>query len=703
MSDLRTAEGRITSRKTEHLSEYVVGLVERWERQRDVHYHDKWGEYYRLWKGEWAAKDRDRDSERCRAIMPAISQAVDSAVSEVEEAIFGQERWFDLDSDNPVTEQDEGGPGRTMADNLLYDLRNVKSAISETVLLAAIYGTGIAKIVIREEGAGIRVELVPIEPDEFVIDNGAKTIEEAEGVAHCFTLPYHVVLQRQRDGIYEKVDPRLGVEPGDERHVDANVVHIIEYQGLVPKGMLPDVSDPAKKLPYEDDLPVEALVTVANRDTVLRAVENPLLNKDRGFIAFQWNTDPNKFYGIGIVEKGYWPQKILDGEVRARTDALAFSVHPMMAINAAAAPRGGDKNFTVRPGRNIFLNGNPSDVLQPVNFPPPDQQTYVQAQEMQRQIEMATGQLQAATPFNANGRNETASGMSMMLGASIRRTRRTMANIERNFIRPFLRKTIERFVEFDPRYQPIPVEFKVMGSLGMMAREFESMQLGQLLNALPPGPAQFALLRAVVDNMSITNKQDVLRLLDLLTAEALEPPPPPPPDLGGEARMLSAQTRAQEVQIESQFNQQKLQLESAKLQLEALNSRRNNEREVMRISVDAERAESEDMARTAKGILDLAKAEAEEVGKQLTQYAEDFKQATAQPPASESPGIDLSGIQLQIDELKNTIEASAQASDGLSADDIAPISIDRDGEGLVTAINGRGVERDERGLIVGIQ
>ena len=698
MSDLRTAEGRITSRKTEHLSEYVVGLVERWERQRDVNYKDDWDEYYRLWKGEWSAQDRDRDSERCKAIMPAISQAVDSAVSEVEEAIFGQERWFDIDSDNPNTQQDEGGPGRTMADNLLYDLRNVKSAISETVLLAAIYGTGIAKIVIREEGAGIRIELVPIEPDEFVIDNGAKTIEEAEGIAHCFTLPYHVVLQRQRDGIYEKVDPRIGVEPGDERHVDANVVHIIEYQGLVPKGMLPDVSDPAKKLPYEDDLPVEALVTVANNDTVLRAVENPLLNKDRGFIAFQWNTDPNKFYGIGIVEKGYWPQKILDGEVRARTDALAYSVHPMMAINAAAAPRGAD--FKVRPGRNIFLNGNPSDVLQPVNFPPPDQQTYVQAQEMQRQIEMATGQLQAATPFNANGRNETASGMSMMLGASIRRTRRTMANIERNFIRPFLRKTIERFVEFDPRYQPIPFEFKVMGSLGMMAREFESMQLGQLLNALPPGPAQFALLRAVVDNMSITNKQDVLRLLDVLTAEALEPPPPPPRDLGGEARMLSAQTRAQEVHSESQFNQQKLQLESARLQLEALNARRNNEREVMRISVDAERAESDDVQKTSQAILNLAKAEAEELGQQLQQYKKAVSEMPTSGKTNDGESIDISKIQEELESLRQRVEQVPDGDGGLSSDDISPIVIERNAEGLVTSINGRAVQRNNDGLIV---
>ena len=103
-------------------------------------------------------------------------------------------------------------------------------------------------------------------------------------------------------------------------------------------------------------------------------------------------------------------------------------------------------------------------------------------------IEMATGQLQAATPFGTNGRNETASGMSMMLGASIRRTRRTMANIERSFMNPLLRKAIDRFTQFDPRYIEGAFGFRLKGTLGMMAREFESMQLGPVAQRHPAWP-----------------------------------------------------------------------------------------------------------------------------------------------------------------------------------------------------------------------
>jgi hypothetical protein len=473
MSDLRP-EDMLTSRSTDGLAEEIAGKVARWENNRDVVYRSRWEEYRRMWRGEWSAADRDRTSERSRAIMPAIATAVDSAVSEVEEAMFGQERWFDVASDNPATEPDEGGPGRQLADMLLLDLESSKAPVAKCALLAAVYGTGIGKLTIREtdEFSGeIAVDLVAIDPFEFVIDPAAETIEEAEGVAHVFYLPKNVVLERQRQGIYAKIDPgtvdqsERRVSELDRANTDTNSVRIIEYQGLIPAKYLADVNDNRKKLSWEEDKPVEALVTIANEHVVLRAVENPLRKKDRGFVAFQWNTIPGQFWGRGVVEMGYWPQKVLDSEIRARIDALAFSTHPMMAVNAALVPRNAD--FSVRPGRNIFINGAPSESLQPINFPPPDPQTYTQGQEMQRFVEMATGQLQAATPFGTNGRNETASGMSMMLGASIRRTRKTLANIERQFMKPFIKKAVARFQEFDLRYQDSGTfEFRVIGNDG---------------------------------------------------------------------------------------------------------------------------------------------------------------------------------------------------------------------------------------------
>ena len=45
------------------------------------------------------SEDKTRDSERSRIISPALQQAVESSVAEVEEATFGRGKWFDISDD----------------------------------------------------------------------------------------------------------------------------------------------------------------------------------------------------------------------------------------------------------------------------------------------------------------------------------------------------------------------------------------------------------------------------------------------------------------------------------------------------------------------------------------------------------------------------------------------------------------------------
>ena len=609
----RNADGTVVSLQNttmgpDSLAQWVVGRVNQWENRRDIEFRKRWMEYYRLWKGIWAPEDRDRIHERSHAIMPALAQAVDSAVAEIEEAVFSDEVWFDLD----VEGTDEEIIIRNRA---LNDLRPSQDAISQTVLLGAIYGTLITKIVLEQEGDGFVQRFVPIEPLQFIPDPAGTHIDEMLGCAHKFTLPANVVHSRQLDGIYAKEDP--GQMPdhiltkdrkSDEIGVaDTELVGIIEYHGLVPRQMLPVPPDAEGSLDWQEDEMVEAIVTVANEQTLLKATANPLTHRDRAFVSTQFFTVPNRFWGMGVMEKGYWPQKVLDAEIRARIDSLAFAAHPMMAVNTASGlPR--SEKFEMRPGRVVNVNGSPRENMDIVQFPPPDPQTYTQSAEMQRMVEMATGQMQAATPVQVNGRNNTASGMSMIMGASIRRTRKTLANMEKNYFRPLIRKAIWRFQQFDPNYPLNPVEFKVNGTLGMMAREFEQLQLTQMLNALPPGPQSLLIMREVIDSGSSRNKAGMLQIVDGLIQQALNPPEPPP-DLSAEARMLSAQARVQEVEQAGAIEAGKLQLEQQKLQISAQADQLNHQRGVMAISVDADKADSEAAQKESQAVLNLAKAQ----------------------------------------------------------------------------------------------
>ena len=50
-----------------------------------------------MWRGIWAESDKTRQSERSRIIAPALQQAVESAVAEIETASFSQAFMFDIE------------------------------------------------------------------------------------------------------------------------------------------------------------------------------------------------------------------------------------------------------------------------------------------------------------------------------------------------------------------------------------------------------------------------------------------------------------------------------------------------------------------------------------------------------------------------------------------------------------------------------
>ena len=83
----------------ESLSEWVMTKVDDWRDNYQSNYEEKFDEYYRLWRGIWAAEDQQKQSERSRIISPALQQAVESNVAEMEEATFGRGKFFDI-SDN---------------------------------------------------------------------------------------------------------------------------------------------------------------------------------------------------------------------------------------------------------------------------------------------------------------------------------------------------------------------------------------------------------------------------------------------------------------------------------------------------------------------------------------------------------------------------------------------------------------------------
>ena len=620
---------------------YVISLCEEWLDYVEANHFSDWNEYYRIWRGIWAAEDKTRTLERSRIVTPASQQAVESAVCEIEEATFGQGFYFDIRDNNrtktkakflkeqkppmaPPGPQGQGAPmppggpqmppmgqaapmapqGAPMApmapqgapvapepptpeemigDDMAYlrqqleeDMKKqrVRAATAEVLINAAVWGTGIAEVVVAEElemkpasepleGPGMGdmtafgvnvtdrtvVKMKPVLIKNFRIDPVATSVENAHGVAIQEYVPMHSVKALQESGVYRKghvgtpaVD--MDLEPDHELDVinTDGKVELLKYFGLVPKSMLDkaissleneDLDDEESMEDLEIDTDqddddddghdelVEAIIIIANGEFLLKAEASPYMMKDRPVVAFQWDIVPGLFYGRGVVEKAYNSQKALDAEIRARIDALALTIHPMLAMDSTKIPRGHKPQ--VVPGKMILTNGNPSETLMPFKFGDVSQISFAQAGELQKMVQQATGSVDSTGIGGQISGEATAAGISMSLGAVIKRQKRTLVNFQENFWIPFVEKAAWRYMQFAPEIYPIKdYTFVATSTLGIMAREYQVSQLVQLLQTMSPdSPMYPKLVESIVESMNITNRDELVEILQ----KASEPDP----------------------------------------------------------------------------------------------------------------------------------------------------------------------------------
>jgi hypothetical protein len=530
------------------LESWVINKCDQWRDHYEGNYKEKFDEYYRLWRGQWAAEDTMRSSERSRIISPALQQAVESAVAEVEEATFGRGKWFDIQDD--MMDQDNQDIFH-LRNHLDEDFKFVaaRKAIAECILNAAVFGTGVAEIIADEE-----LELVPatqpimegdmqavgvierdrtvfrvrpVMPQNFLIDPVATSIKEALGVAIDEYVPVHQVKMAQEAGIYrsdvdvEEAAIDIDLEPTQDLTLYTDdKVRLTKYYGLVPRDLFESDADEGETVEGKSKY-IESIIVIANGGVLLKAEANPYMMKDRPVVAFPWDVVPGRFWGRGICEKGYNAQKALDTELRARIDALSLTVHPMMAVDASRLPRG--TKLEVRPGKAILTNGNPAEILQPFNFGRLDPTTFNQSATLQQMVQMATGAIDAAgIPGSING-DSTAAGISMSLGAIIKRHKRTLINFQEAFLIPLVQKVAYRYMQFDPeRYPAKDFKFVASSSLGIIAREYEVTQLVQLLQTMGQDSPMYPLLiQAIVDNMNLSNREEIIASLQ----QAMQPNP----------------------------------------------------------------------------------------------------------------------------------------------------------------------------------
>ena len=607
----------------EHLENWVMAKCDSWRDHYESNYSERFEEFYRLWRGIWASEDSMRKSERSRIISPATQQAVESSVAEIEEATFGRGKYFDITDDLADQETEDVVYLRK---KLHEDFEKVglRKSVGECLINSAVFGTGIGEIILEDikemapatqpvmggelQAVGVNitdrtvVKLRPVMPQNFLIDPVATSIEDALGVAVDEFVPRHQVQQLQEQGIYRDIyvgqsSTDYDIEPDqDLTSFDEDKVRLTKYYGLVPRYLLKigeqeamlgedeDIADIEVEGEEDDESEkeeyfVEAIVVIANGGILLKAEENPYMMQDRPIVAFPWDVVPSRFWGRGVCEKGYNSQKALDTELRARIDALALTVHPMMGMDATRLPRGSRPE--VKPGKILLTNGDPRTALFPFNFGQVNQITFAQAAELQKMVQTATGAIDSAGIAGSINGDSTAAGISMSLGAIIKRHKRTLINFQQSFLIPFVKKAACRYMQFDPENYPVKdYKFNTTSTLGIIAREYEVTQLVQLLQTMPQeSPVYNTLLQSIIDNMNLSNREELISKMQ--QAEQASQPTPEQQQaqqaaqqaqmafqqsqtdaLSGQAQ--ESQSRAQKISVETQLLPQELEIDKIK-------------------------------------------------------------------------------------------------------------------------------------------
>jgi hypothetical protein len=570
------------------LVDWVMEYVEDWRNHRDTNYLTDWKEFERLWRGEWAAEDRLRDSERSRITSPALQQAIENHTADIEEAVFGQgDHLFDIDDD--MMDRDPRDVEYLKAYmKEKFKKNKIRKSVGDITLLASIYGTGIGEITTKkikelvpavrqmpevdsiavgvEEIETVVIGLNPISPQNFLIDPTATSIDDALGVAIEEFVSAHKVAENVKSGVYKDTDieddstsePDLEASWIDEEYKD-DKIKLIRYYGLVPAYLLDAKEDEIADILGEDgeeksdlmeeygDL-VEAIVVIGNENQLLKAERSPYMMKDRPVIAYQDDTVPNRFWGRGVAEKGYNMQKAIDAQLRSHLDSLALTTVPMMGMDATRLPRG--SKFEIKPGKSVLTNGNPSEILMPFKFGQTDGGNIQTAQAFETMLLQATGTLDSAAMQTQPAGGE----LSVTLSSILKKNKRTLVNFQDQFLIPFIEKAAWRFMQFNPEEFPVKDwKFIPSSTLGMLAREVEQLQIINLLKTLgSDNPITPILIQGVIANSSLPNKNGLLQ--QIAQATAPNPQQQQMQQMAMQLQMQDAQSKVEKTMSEIQVN-----------------------------------------------------------------------------------------------------------------------------------------------------
>jgi len=284
---------------------------------------------------------------------------------------------------------------------------------------------------------------------------------------------------------------------------------VLEYWGVIDKSLIENSEFDLPEDTFKDVDEVQMNIWISGNE-ILRCTLNPLKPIRLPFFIFPYEINPYQVFGIGVAENMEDSQMVMNGHMRMAIDNLALSGNVVFEVDESNLVPGQD--MSIYPGK-IFRRqgGAPGQAIFATKFNDTSQNNLAMFDKARQLADESTGiQSYSYGQTGVGGTNRTASGMSMLMGASALNIKTVIKNIDDYLLRPMGEALFNWNMQFNPDEEiKGDLEIKANGTASLMQKEVRSQRLTQFMQTVGSNPAiaplvkWSTLLREMAQSMDI--------------------------------------------------------------------------------------------------------------------------------------------------------------------------------------------------------
>ena len=512
-------------------------------------YFDKFAKFYQ----QYNCITETKRADGANLFIPYIYNIIETALPKILGSVFEAKPFITY----KAVGKDDTQKGEVLTNLVYYQMKQLMKAATrfyEIYKSALMYGTAYSKqtwkykekdVVERkiqeqeiqmDDGTVVKVPLrVPMKAKKVIydapdmknipieslfFDPAYSDMDESPYIIHEFFKPMHELKMGEKEGYYKNTDKI------SEEKQDGPLKARYDSSGL----LIGDMHEGVRIWEYWTD---DWLVTVANKNTVIRVEENPYYHRGKPFVKWATVLMPNEWYGKSVIETLIDLQAELNTIRNQRIDNVSLAINRMFLIAKAS---GIDVDqLKSRPNGYIEVDDVDKDIRE-LEVKDVTSNAYRDEEIIKTDMDVTSG-VHNQDRGQASERRETATVASLLSSASSERFRmqvmlmeedsltalgRQLAELNKQFLddETFILitgdngKMEQQVVNFDD----IDIDYDVIASGtatdATVNKEVRKGQLIQLLNVAinNPNVNQTELLKQIFKEFDFKNFEDMIQV-----------------------------------------------------------------------------------------------------------------------------------------------------------------------------------------------